>query len=231
MTACGLQAAPAGPVTFARDVAPIVFERCAVCHRPNGSAPFSLLTYATARPHATQIAAVTRTRVMPPWKSEPGYGDFIGHRPLTDGEIRVLQRWLEDGAAEGDAADLPTPPQWTDGWQLGIPDLVVALAQPYVLAEEGTDVSRVFVLPIPIESMRYVRGVEFRPGNAKVVHLPRACSTNRIQLRGTTDCSRTRPSTPTVIFSAGRRARSLRCSRRAWRGASLRAPTSSSKCT
>jgi len=91
VTACGLQAAPAGPVTFARDVAPIVFERCAVCHHPNGSAPFSLLTYATARPHATQIAAVTRTRVMPPWKSEPGYGDFIGHRPLTDGEIRVLQ--------------------------------------------------------------------------------------------------------------------------------------------
>src|SRR5438067_2764421 len=170
VTACGLQAAPAGPVTFARDVAPIVFERCAVCHHPNGSAPFSLLTYATARPHATQIAAVTRTRVMPPWKSEPGYGDFIGHRPLTDGEIRVLQRWLEDGAAEGDPADLPTPPQWTDGWQLGIPDLVVALTQPYMLAAEGTDVSRVFVLPIPIERMRYVRGVEFRPGNAKVVH-------------------------------------------------------------
>src|SRR5437764_1213172 len=170
VTACGIAAAPAGPVTFARDVAPIVFERCAVCHHPNGSAPFSLLTYATARPHATQIAAVTRTRVMPPWKSEPGYGDFIGHRPLTDGEIRVLQRWLEDGAAEGDPADLPTPPQWTDGWQLGIPDLVVALTQPYMLAAEGTDVSRVFVLPIPIERMRYVRGIEFRPGNAKVVH-------------------------------------------------------------
>ena len=167
---CGLDAAPAEPVTFARDVAPIVFERCAVCHHPNGSAPFSLLTYATARPHATQIAAVTKTRVMPPWKSEPGYGDFIGHRPLTDDEIHVLQRWLEDGAPEGDPADLPTPPQWTDGWQLGIPDLVVALPQPYVLAAEGTDVSRVFVLPIPIERMRYVRGVEFRPGNAKVVH-------------------------------------------------------------
>ena len=168
--ACGLEPASAGPVTFATDVAPIVFERCAVCHHPNGSAPFSLLTYATARPHATQIAAVTKTRVMPPWKSEPGYGDFIGHRPLIDDEIHVLQRWLEDGAPEGDPADLPTPPHWTDGWQLGIPDLVVALAQPYVLAAEGTDVSRVFVLPIPIETMRYVRGVEFRPGNAKVVH-------------------------------------------------------------
>jgi tetratricopeptide (TPR) repeat protein len=170
VTACGLEAAPAGPVTFARDVAPIVFARCTVCHHSNGSAPFSLLTYAAARPHATQIAAMTRTRVMPPWKSEPGYGDFIGHHPLTGDEIDVLQRWLADGALEGDPADLPPPPRWTDGWQLGVPDLVVALAQPYVLAAEGTDVSRVFVLPIPIETMRYVRGVEFRPGNAKVVH-------------------------------------------------------------
>jgi tetratricopeptide (TPR) repeat protein len=170
VTACGLEAAPAGPVTFARDVAPIVFERCAVCHHPNGSAPFSLLTYATAKLHATQIAAVTKTRVMPPWKSEPGYGEFIGHRPLTDDEIDVLQRWLEDGVPEGEPADLPPPPRWTDGWQLGIPDLVVALAQPYVLAADGTDVSRVFVLPIPIERMRYVKGVEFRPGNPRVVH-------------------------------------------------------------
>src|SRR5437867_1678707 len=127
VTACGLEAAPAGPVTFARDVAPIVFERCGVCHHPNGSAPFSLLTYAAARPHATQIAAVTKARVMPPWKSEPGYGDFIGHRPLIDDEIRVLQQWVEDGAPEGDPADLPAPPHWTDGWQLGTPDLVVSL--------------------------------------------------------------------------------------------------------
>src|SRR5256885_14855837 len=84
VTACGLEAAPAGPVTFARDVAPIVFERCAVCHHPNGSAPFSLLTYATARPHATQIAAGAKTRGMPPWETEPGYGGFIGHPPAPD---------------------------------------------------------------------------------------------------------------------------------------------------
>src|SRR5206468_2870274 len=63
--------------------------------------------------------------------------------------------WVEDGAPRGEPADLRAPPQWTDGWQLGIPDLVVALAQPYVLAADGTDVSRVFVLPIPIERMRY----------------------------------------------------------------------------
>jgi tetratricopeptide (TPR) repeat protein len=170
LTACGRDAAAAAPVTFARDVAPILFDHCVLCHHPNGSAPFSLLTYAAAKQRAAQIAAVTRTRVMPPWKSEPGYGEFIGHRPLTGGEIDLLQRWPDDGALEGDAGDLPPPPRWTEGWQLGRPDLVVMLPQPFALPADGTDVSRVFVLPVPIDTPRYVRGVEFRPGNPTVVH-------------------------------------------------------------
>jgi tetratricopeptide (TPR) repeat protein/mono/diheme cytochrome c family protein len=158
------------PVTFARDVAPIIFDHCGSCHRPNGSGPFGLLTYPAAKQHATQIATVTKRRVMPPWKSEPGYGEFIGHRPLTDAEIGVLQQWLADGAPEGDPRDLPAPPQWPDGWQLGQPDLVVALSQPYVVPADGTDISRVFVLPLPVDTIRYVRGLEFRPGNPRVVH-------------------------------------------------------------
>jgi len=165
-----LDSARDGPVTFARDVAPIIFDRCGICHHPNGSAPFSLLTYPAARQRATQIAQVTKSRLMPPWKSEPAYGEFIGHRPLTDAEIGVMQQWLADGAPEGDPRDLPRPPQWTDGWQLGKPDLVVALSQPYGLPADGTDISRVFVLPLPVDSMRYVRGFEFRPGNQRVVH-------------------------------------------------------------
>ncbi|MBI3402489.1 MAG: tetratricopeptide repeat protein [Acidobacteria bacterium] len=158
------------PVTFARDVAPIIFDRCGTCHHPDGAAPFSLLTYAAARQRATLIAAVAKSRFMPPWKSEPGYGEFIGHQPLSDAEIGVMQQWVADGAPEGDPRDLPPPPQWTEGWQLGKPDLVVTLPQPYVLRADGTDISRVFVLPVPVRTMRYVKGLEFRPGNPKVVH-------------------------------------------------------------
>ena len=170
MVMCDVEAAPAGPVTFARHVAPIIFDRCGICHHPNGSAPFSLLTFPAARQRATLIAAVTKSRLMPPWKSEPGYGEFIGHHPLSDAEIEVVQQWLADGAPEGDPRDLPARPQWTEGWQLGRPDLVVTLPQPYVLPADGTDVSRVFVLALPVDTMRYVRGLEFRPGNQKVVH-------------------------------------------------------------
>lgn len=157
------------PVTFAQDVAPIVFDRCGMCHRPDGPAPFSLLTYAAVRQRATQIAAVTKSRFMPPWKSEPGYGEFVGQEHLTDEEIDVLQGWVADGTREGDSGNLPVR-RWPEGWQLGRPDLVVTLSQPFMLQGGGTDVSRVFVIPLPIAARRYVRGLEFRPGNPKVVH-------------------------------------------------------------
>jgi tetratricopeptide (TPR) repeat protein len=160
---------PGGEVTFASDIAPILYERCVSCHHPDGPAPFSLVTYTAARQRATQIAVVTKGRVMPPWKSEPGYGDFVGQRPLGDDEIQLIQRWVADGAPEGDPQALPRP-HWTEGWQLGQPDLVVTLPQPYVLQGDGADVSRVFVFPVPTDRMRFVKGLEFRPGNSRVVH-------------------------------------------------------------
>jgi tetratricopeptide (TPR) repeat protein/mono/diheme cytochrome c family protein len=157
------------PVTFSRDIAPIFVDKCGVCHRPNGAAPFSLLTYASAKQHATQVAAATRTRFMPPWKSEPGLGEFVGQRHLTENEIALIERWVAGGALEGEARPEPEP-TWAEGWQLGKPDLVVSLPAAYQLPADGIDVSRVFVLPVPTSSRRYVRGLEFRPGNPRVVH-------------------------------------------------------------
>lgn len=165
-------AAPAqltAAVTFSRDVAPILFDRCGMCHHPDGSAPFSVLSYTAAKQRATQIAAVTKSRLMPPWKSEPGYGEFIGQHPLTETEIGVIQQWVADGAPEGDPREVPRF-AWSDGWRLGKPDLVVTLPEPYLLPAGGSDFSRVFVLPLPATTLRYVRGLEFRPGNPKVVH-------------------------------------------------------------
>jgi tetratricopeptide (TPR) repeat protein/mono/diheme cytochrome c family protein len=163
------QAPVRSPMTFTRDVAPIVFANCGVCHHPGGPAPFSLLTYALAKQHATQMAEVTRRRLMPPWKSEPGFGEFIGQRYLTEAEIGTIQQWVQDGAPEGEALPFPVP-AWTEGWQLGKPDLVVSLPAPFLLRSDGIDVSRVFVLPVPTTSRHYVKGLEFRPGNPRVVH-------------------------------------------------------------
>jgi len=160
--------APNAPaVTFARDIAPILYSQCAPCHRPDGAAPFSLITYADARRHAAQIAAVTRRRFMPPWKPEPGFGDFAGERRLADTQIRAIEGWVEGGLVEGLASDLPSPPRWTPGWQLGEPDLVVTLPE-YTLRPDGRDVFRNFVVAVPGSATRFVRGFEFRPGHRAV---------------------------------------------------------------
>ena len=159
-------------LTFTKDIAPIVWSRCATCHRPGEIGPFSLLTYDDVKRRATQVAEVTKRRVMPPWKPAPGRGVFQNERRLTDRELQLLQDWIAGGAAEGDASDLPPPPQWNarDGWQLGTPDLVVSMAEPYSVRPDGVDVFRTFVIPIPTSAPRYVRALEFRPGNARVVH-------------------------------------------------------------
>ena len=157
-------------LTYSKDIAPLIADRCAMCHHAGGSAPFALGTYADVKGRAALIASVTKSRYMPPWKADPTDGPFVGQHPLSDAEIALLARWVEEGAVEGDASDLPAPRQWTEGWQLGTPDLVVTLAEPYALQAAGTDVFRIFVLPLPVSETRFVRGLEFRPGNARVVH-------------------------------------------------------------
>jgi Tfp pilus assembly protein PilF len=170
-------ASPSGAqprVTFTRDIAPIVWSRCATCHRSGEIGPFNLITYDEVKRHAAQIGVVTARRIMPPWKPDPGKGEFQNERRLTDRELQLLQRWIADGAPEGDAADLPPVPASVTtangGWQLGTPDLVVAMKEPYSVRADGADVFRTFVLPIPTATPRYVRALEFRPGNARVVH-------------------------------------------------------------
>jgi hypothetical protein len=106
---------------------------------------------------------------MPPWKAEPGPVHFVGMTPLTDAEVERVQQWVAEGAPEGDARDRPALPIWTEGWQLGAPDLVVT-AEAYTLQPDGTDVFRILVVPLPVTQMRYVRGFEFRPGNSRAVH-------------------------------------------------------------
>jgi tetratricopeptide (TPR) repeat protein len=161
---------PAEPVTFNRKVAPIVYRNCAPCHRPGEAGPFSLLSYADVRKRADQIARVTASRYMPPWPPAPGYGEFAGERRLRDDEVALLQRWLREGAPEGPPSEAPAPPHFTDGWQLGPPDLVVEMKETYTVPAEGGDVFRNFVLPVPVKGTRYVRALELRPGDKKVVH-------------------------------------------------------------
>ena len=156
--------------TYNRDVAPLMYERCAECHRPAGSAPFSLLTFQDVRKRATRIVEVTQQRYMPPWKPEPAASAaFADSRRLSEQELAVIARWARDGFIEGDSADLPPPPRWDSEWRLGKPDLVVT-AEPYALPADGTDVFRTLVVRIPGDRVRHVRALELRPGSTRVIH-------------------------------------------------------------
>lgn len=171
------------PPSFNKDIAPIVFEQCAPCHRLGQGAPFTLLTYADVKPRADRIARATTARRMPPWPPDPVDPGFVGERRLRPDQIDTIQRWVEAGALEGDARDLPPSPRWTDAWQLGTPDLTITPPRPYLLQPQVEDVFRNLVLRVPLASDRHVRGVEFRPAGAPVhhavLHLDRTAGSRR----------------------------------------------------
>ncbi len=158
------------PPTFARDIASIIYRNCTRCHRPGESAPFPLTSVDEVRAHAKQIAEVTALRLMPPWKPAPGRGVFQGERRLTEGEIQTLARWAAAGAPAGDVQSAPASPHFDGTGNLGKPDLVITLDHPYTLAASGSDVFRNFILKPTLDRKRYVRAVEIRPGNSRVVH-------------------------------------------------------------
>jgi Tfp pilus assembly protein PilF len=166
------QASSSAPaqVTFNRDIAPIIFHSCSNCHQPGEAAPFSLLTYSDVKKHARQIADVTRARAMPPWLPEPQPLKFADELRLADAEIERIQRWVEQGAIEGAAADLPAPPKFAEGWRLGQPDMILTANQPLTLPPQGTDTYWNFIFPVPIPETRWVKAIEIRPGDKRYVH-------------------------------------------------------------
>jgi len=169
-TLCTLCTSEASAQTFTKDIAPIVFDACVSCHRAGGPGPFPLTTYDEVRRRATQVAKVTASRFMPPWKVEPGLSHFVGQRLLTDREIALIDRWAMSNAPEGDPRDLPPLPTHAEGWLLGRPDLIVKPDAAFMLPAQQTDAFRIFAIRVPVAKRTFVTGIEFHPGNARVVH-------------------------------------------------------------
>ena len=158
------------PPTFARDIAPIIYQHCSECHHSSGSgamasmAPFPLMSYADAKQNAIAIAAATKTRAMPPWLPEPGYGDFVNDPRLSEKQIQLIQDWVRDGAPEGPAAEVPAAPHFVQGWQLGKPDMVIEAPRAITVPATGPDVFWNFIFSPGLKTKRYVRAIEVRPG-------------------------------------------------------------------
>ena len=168
-------AARPAEVTFTKDVAPILQRSCQNCHRPGSIAPMSLLTYKDARPWARSIKEKVVRRQMPPWHIDRTIGitKFKDDPSLTDAEIATISNWVDQGAPEGNPADMPPPRQFSDAdkWHIGKPDLVVSMPKPYMLKAKGGDEYYDIDLDPGFKEDMYVSAVETKPDSGfKVVH-------------------------------------------------------------
>jgi Flp pilus assembly protein TadD len=165
-------------LTFARDISPIIYQHCASCHHSErggetmaGTAPFPLLTYLDVKRRAADVARVTRSRFMPPWLPEPGFGDFVGENRLSLGQIRLISDWVRAGAPEGPTSEIPPAPVFAEGWQLGKPDLVLEYVHALSVPASGSDVFWNFIFPTSLKTPQFVRAIEVHPGSdLSVIH-------------------------------------------------------------
>lgn len=157
--------------TFARDIAPIVYRNCSACHHSSepgalcGTNAFPLLGYDDVKQHASAIVAVTQSRVMPPWLPQPGYGDFADDHRLSEAQVRLIAEWVREGAPPGTDSGTTPAPHYSEGWQLGQPDMILESSRPLSIPASGPDVFWNFVFSPGIKTTRYVRAIEIRPGS------------------------------------------------------------------
>lgn len=157
-------------LTFNKDIAPILNANCVVCHREGEVGPFPLTSYMDAAKRARQIARVVDLKLMPPWKAAQTHGEFEGQRTLTDHEIATLKAWAKTDRAEGAPEDLPPQPTFAADWHLGTPDLILEMEADFEVPAGGADIFQNFVIPYDIPEDKLVATVEFKPGDASVVH-------------------------------------------------------------
>jgi hypothetical protein len=156
--------------TWSADVATIIYTNCTPCHRPGEIAPFPLVTYEQVADFGYSVKRAVEKREMPPWPPAKGHGSFIGNRSLSDADIATITKWVDGGMPAGDLASAPQPPTFPSGSQLGTPDLVLRMSDKWTVQGNNKDVYRFFVLPTNLLKDRSVKAIEFRPGNAAVVH-------------------------------------------------------------
>ncbi|PYR04672.1 MAG: hypothetical protein DMG00_22940 [Acidobacteria bacterium] len=164
--------ASANVPTFSKDIAPLVFNNCATCHRPGEVAPMSLLSYEDVRPWAKVIKNKVQSREMPPWGADPDHSlKMRNDRSLTRQQIETIAAWVDGGAPRGNDADLPPVPKFADGWTVGTqPDVVLEMPVEFSIPAEGELGVQMFYAPVPFKEDKFAEILELHPGNRAVVH-------------------------------------------------------------
>jgi hypothetical protein len=163
-------AAPNGPVTFNKDVLPILQKNCQSCHRPGEIAPMSLLSYSEARPWAKAMKSAVVTQKMPPWFADPSVGHFSNDKRLKQEDIEILSAWADSGAPEGDAKDKPAPLTVTSGWNIK-PDMVIEMTNDYKLPGGKATINYQYMkVKGNFTEDVWISAAEMRPSNPAVLH-------------------------------------------------------------
>jgi mono/diheme cytochrome c family protein len=157
-------------VTFAADVAPILYRNCVTCHRPGGIGPFSMLNFDTVTGRLKDIKDVLSEGKMPPWQAVAPPGTFRNERRLPDAERRTILRWIATGAKFGDAAQMPPAPTFSSEWEIGTPDAVLTMKEEFHVPARGTVEYMYFEVPTNFTEDRWVQAIEIKPGARDVVH-------------------------------------------------------------
>lgn len=155
-----------------KDVASIFYNNCSACHRPGEIGPFPIMSYKDASDpfHVFSIPPYINSNLMPPWKADPAYCHFLDERVLTQNEKDLITQWVDDGALPGDTLLAPPPPAFPTGSQLGIPDKILTMSEPYTIPGDDSDHYQCFVLPTNFLNDQNISAMEFRAGNASIVH-------------------------------------------------------------
>jgi peroxiredoxin len=164
------RASAAGRITYNRHIAPLLHKHCVSCHRRGQVAPFPLTNYRQAQGWAETILEVVEEGRMPPWHASPRHGRFANDPRLAAGDKKHLAEWVKSGCPEGDPADLPSLPRFTDGWNIPEPDVVVSMPHDFTVPAEGVVEYQYFEVDPGFSEDRWVRAAEIRPGNRAVVH-------------------------------------------------------------
>ena len=156
-------------ITFSEHIAPIIFENCTPCHRPNQIAPMPFTNFEEVSAYASMIKYVTEIKYMPPWKATNTNHSFEGKRGLSDDEINLIKQWVEDGVEEGNPSKTPSSPSFDDTPKFKNPDVVYSMSEAFEQYGVYYDQFKVFVLPTNLEEDKGVSAIEFIPGNASIV--------------------------------------------------------------
>jgi hypothetical protein len=208
VSAAGAVAAEPAP-TYAKDVAPIMYARCAECHRPTMFAPMSLMTYEDARPWARSIKQKVTARQMPPWGADAPAGTFKNDPTLTQKEIDTIVAWVDAGAPKGDEQDLPKQPEFADGWTIGKPDVIFAMDEEFKIPADGAVEYQYIRIPNTLTEDKWIQALEIRPGAAAQVHhviaftQPKGTAPSGQGLLGPTNIGGTTPNKPGLVFPTG----------------------------